>query len=134
MEISKLGARELIDVPLMFDKEDNPTDGFKVVGQDSSEYQAVDREYKLAGVKKAARRGRGIDAKTDTGAEELVSVLSKREMALIVACTQELYGFTVDGETAPLTEITFEAIFKARPTWKARVLAAIEEDRSFTPA
>jgi hypothetical protein len=134
MELSNLTARELIDVPLMFDKEDNPTDGFKVVGQDSPEYQKVDREYKLAGVKKAARRGRGIDAKTDTGAEELVNVLAKRDMALIVACTQELYGFTEDGLPAPLSEVTFEKIFKARPTWKAKVLAAIEEERGFTTA
>lgn len=134
MELSKLTEQELIDVPLMFDAEGVATDGFKVVGQDSVEYQKVDREFKLAGVKKAARRGRGIDAKTDTGAEELVSVILKRETALILACTKQIYGFTVDGAPAPLDETTFESIFKARPTWKIKVLAAIEEDRSFTTA
>ena len=134
MELNKLKETisDRIDVPLLFDDEGAPTDGFKVVGSNSDEYQEVERKYKVLGVKKTARRGRGIDATTDNGAKELVDVLAKREDALLSACIKEIYGFTAEGKPAELNEATLAAIFTARPTWRAKVLAAIEAEQVFT--
>ena len=136
MELGKLEVKntELIDVPLMFDDEGEAIAGFKVVSADSDDYQDVERAYRISGVKKAARRGRGIDAKTDTGANELVDVLAKRERAILIACIKEQYGFTDGGQLAPLTPDTLDDIFTKRPTWRIKVLAAIESDQVFIKA
>lgn len=136
MELGKLvvNPNNLKDVPLLFNAEGEPTDGFKVIGSDSDEYQAVDRAYKVSGVKKAAHRGRGIDAKTETGAKELINVMDKREDAILNACIKQIYGFTNKGEPAPLNKETLDEIFAARPTWRIKVLAAIEADEVFIEA
>lgn len=125
-------GKELIDVPLLFDGDGRPASGFKVVGADSKQYQDADRAWKLANVRKSARRGRGIDGATETGAAELVDLIAKREMAVCVACIVEIYGFTNDGEPAPLSEETLKAIFTARPTWRSKVAVAVESEQVFT--
>jgi hypothetical protein len=133
MELKDLEKKlDPIDVPLMFDAEGNPTDGFKVVGANSEQYQEADRAWKLANVRKSARRGRGIEASTETGARELVDLIAKREAAICAACIVEIYGFTIDGQLAPLHDETLKAIFSRRPTWRAKVVAAVESEQVFT--
>lgn len=136
MDLKKLQEKqELIDVPLVFGDDGEPTDGFKVVGANSQEYQDVDRELKQRNVQRNARRGRGIDAASKNGAEELVELIGpKREFSVCVACIKEIYGFTVDGVAAQLNEETLKQIFSARPMWRGRVVAAVEADQGFTPA
>jgi hypothetical protein len=123
-----------IDVALIFDEDGNPTDGFKVVGADSDQYQAADRAWKLVNVKKASRAGYGINTKTNEGATELLNQLKKREFVIAKACIVGIYGFTSGGEPALLNDETLEAIFKARPTWRTKVVAAIEAEQVFTQA
>lgn len=136
MDLSNLAVKpnDLIDVPLLFNDDGEPTDGFKVLCSDSPEYQAVDRLYKVNGVKKTARRGRGIDAKTDTGANELIDVLAKREDEILAACIKQIYGFSSGGVPAPLNKDTLDIIFNARPSWRSKVLAAIETEEVFIKA
>lgn len=132
MELKELQLeQDLIDVPVIFDDEGKSTAGFKVRGADSIEYQQANRAHAVLGVKKTSRRGRTIDGKTDTGAAELVDLAKKRAISIANACIVELYGFTKDGEPAPLNEQTLKEIFDARPTWLAKVLAAIENEQLF---
>lgn len=123
---------ELIDVPLIFNAEGEPTDGFKVVDLNSEEYQEADRAWKVQNVRKTARRGHGIEAKTETGAAELVALVAKREMVICLACIKEIYGFTVDGAPAPITESTLKKLFSKRPSWRQRTVMAIEVEQNFT--
>lgn len=123
---------DLIDVPLLFDEDGNPTHGFKVVGADSLEYQEAERKWKVNNVRKTARRGRGIDAASEPGAKELVALTEKRELVLCAACLKEVYGFTVGGQPAPANEETLRAIFSKRPTWRFKMLSAIEAEQVFT--
>jgi len=134
MELNVLpkGKEELIDVALVFDDEGEPEAGFKVVGANSEEYQAAERQWNLVNLKKSARRGRGIDASTNTGAEELADLLIKQERTLVYACVKEVYGFTNDGVEAPLNETTLDAIFAAKPVWRTKVLTEIRAERGFT--
>lgn len=136
MELDKLNdtRAEIIDAPLLFDSEGQPASGFKVMGSNSPQYQEADRRWRLANVRKAARRGRGIEASTETGAAELVDLVAKRELAVCVACIVEIYGFTKDGEPAKLNEATLNEIFKARPTWRSKVAAIVESEDGFTQA
>ena len=123
-----------IDFPLLFDKDGEPTDGFKLVGANSRQYQEVDRAWKIKTVKKTARRGRGIDAKQDSGAEELVDLTDQREFAICCACAVGIYGFTSGGVAAELNPETLKAIFAKRPTWRPRMVNAIENDALFIKA
>lgn len=135
MEIQDLKQEaELIDVPLQFDQEGNPVDGLKVVGADSDEYQAADRVWKVKSVRKTARRGRLIEASTETGAAELIDQVAKRELAICIACTKAIYGFTVGGKPAELTEENLTEIFRRKPTWRFKVLTAIEAEQPFIKA
>src|SRR3989304_3788303 len=74
MDLKKLqdSKQEAIDVPLLFGEDGEPTDGFKVLGANSQEYQDADRALKQRNVQRNARRGRGIDALSKNGAEERV--------------------------------------------------------------
>lgn len=132
LKILQENKDEVIDVPMLFDDDGKATDGFKVVGANSKTYQEVDRKWKLLNVKKVARRGRDIDASTETGAAELVDMMAKREAAIAKACIVSIYGFTSEGEPAKLSDETLEAIFSARPRWRTKVVAAIEADQLFT--
>lgn len=123
-----------IDVPMLFDDNGDPTDGFKVLGSNSQKYQDADRKWKLWNVKKSARRGRGVDAATENGASELVDMIAKREFSIASACIVEIYGFTIGGAAAALNDATLTAIFTKRPTWRSKVVAAIESEQLFIKA
>lgn len=125
---------EPIDLPLLFDKDGEPTDGFKIVGSNSKQYQDVDRAWKVKTVRKTARRGRGIEASTETGAGELVDQVEKREFEICCACVVSIYGFTIGGVPAELSPATLKAIFDKRPTWRAKTVNAIENDALFIKA
>lgn len=134
MELKELeqDAKELIDVALVLDDDGKPKSGFKVVGADSPEYQEADRAWRVRNVQKSARRGHAIQAATENGAAELVNIAQKREFAIASACIKEIYGFTIDGEPAPLSEETLKTIFGKKPTWRLRVVMAIEAEQVFT--
>jgi len=124
---------DLIKVEFEFDEDGNPTRWFRVLGANSDEYQEAERAWRVKNVQKAARRGRAIEAATQTGAQELVLQTEKRELALITACLKEVHGFFfVNGDPCPANEATLKTIFKARPQWRFKTLQAIESEQVFT--
>lgn len=133
MDLSTLAAAAvLIDVPVVFDEDGKAVSGFKVLGANSKEYQETDRKWRVQNVKKAAIRGKGVDSKTDDGASEVIGALEKRDREIVNACIAELYGFTDGGEALALAPQNLDRIFVARPTWRSKVLAAIESEGNFT--
>lgn len=136
MDLKKLDQEVvgLIDIPLLFDEDGNPTDGFKAVSANSPEYQEAERSWRVTNVRRSARRGRPVDSATEQGAIEVVNSVDKREFVLIAACVKEIYGFTVDGQPAPVTHETLKMIFDKRPTWRLKTLVAIETEQPFTKA
>ena len=130
-----LSKQELIDVPLVVDKDGKPTDGVKVLGIHSDEYRDVARALAIRDyVRSANRDGPPIDAKTEEGAGEMLDQQIEREFEIARACIVEIYGFTKDGNPAPLDEETLRTIFTARPTWQAKVNAVIMSEARFTNA
>ena len=136
MELKDLQAKlDPIDVPLVLDKDGNPTDGFKVLGIHSDEYRDVARALAIRDyVRSANRDGPPIDAKTKEGAGEMLDQQIEREFEIARACIVKIYGFTSDGNPAPLDEQTLRTIFTARPTWQAKVNAVIMSEARFTNA
>lgn len=134
MELKDLeqDAKEPIDVALVLDDEGKPESGFKVLGSDSPEYQEADRQFKVRNVQKSARRGHAIQAATENGASELVNLVAKREFAIALACIVGIYGFTDKGLPMGLSEETLKAIFGKKPTWRTRVVMAIEAEQVFS--
>lgn len=124
--------KEPIDVAVVLDDDGKPVSGFKVVGADSPEYQEADRQWKVRSVQKSARRGHAIQAATENGAAELVNLVPKREFAICVACVVGIYGFNNGGVPMELSEETLKAIFDKKPTWRQKVVAAIEAEQVFS--
>ena len=122
-------ATPVYDVPVMFADDATPTAGFKVVGKNSPQYQAKRRLLTLDGVKRSAVRAKKIDTKTDDGAAELIDSVESSETQIALACVVAWYGFV---NPAELTEAALLKVFKARPSWREKVLLAIENDANFS--
>jgi len=137
MDLSQLKEQrnDPIDVPLIFNEAGEPTDGFKVVGSNSEQYQKAERDWRLLNIRKSARQGtRASEVGTPEGAAELLDRVDQREAAIAQACIVGIYGFTIDGAPAPLNAETLKAIFDARPMWRTKVIATIESEQVFTNA
>ena len=134
MELQKLeeSVEDLIDVPVLFDDDGESTDGFKVVGLNSSEYINAERAWRLQNIKRAARRGRPLDTTNDRGADELLELTNKRETVLVKACVKQIYGFTENGKALELSNEVLDRLFALRPNWRTKILQAIESENVFT--
>jgi len=132
MDLKSLcAAPQVIDVPLLFDAEGKATDGVKVVGADSKQYQDFERDWQVRSVQRNASRGTSINAATESGAAELVDLMPRREMMICLACVVEIYGFTIDGKPVELNEETLKMLFTARPTWRRKIVNAVEAEQVF---
>lgn len=109
---------------------DEKLSGFTVLGSNSEQYQDVARKWHLKNIKNTAR-GRSVDAGTEDGASQLVDRLTSRDKEIVYACIVGIYGFESQGQPVALNNENLDTIFAARPTWLARVLASIENERLF---
>lgn len=136
LDLESLAASNanVFDVPLRWDPvSGNATHGVKVVGANSDEYQTAERAWSEEQLKKSARRGRGIDAKADTGAAELAALLVEQQMRFVIACVKSIYGFKhASGTPAVADEKTVRTMLEAKPEWRKKILAEISMERDFT--
>lgn len=105
--------------------------GFTVLGTSSDAYRKVRREVEMAGIKAAAKSRRRFDMATDDGAEFVIENAEKARLDTLKACVVGWFGFTLNGEEAPLTPENLERVFKARPSWAELVVREIENDANF---
>ena len=122
-------ATPTYEVPVVFNADATPAAGFMVVGKNAPQYQAQRRLIALQGIKRSAVRGKKLDTKTNAGAEELVDSFDSNETALAIACVVSWYGFT---NPELMTPDALAKVFAARPTWREKVLDAIETDANFS--
>lgn len=136
LDLESLAASnaDVFDVPLRWNPvSGDATHGVKVVGANSDEYQNAERAWSEEQLKKSARRGRGIDAKADTGAAELAALLIEQQMRFVIACVKSIYGFKhASGAEAVADEKTVRAMLEAKPEWRKKILAEISMERDFT--
>jgi len=119
------------DVPVTWDDEGQPTEGFHVVGSNSKEYQDAVRKFDVINVKRVGNRGRSPDMATDEGAKDVVLAGERRKLAIGIACVKSMYGFTNNGEPAEANNETLTTVFKKRPTWLNKVVTAVEAEGNF---
>lgn len=106
--------------------------GFKVLGPGSDEYAAAERTIQLLNVKEAAARKGAVDLTSDEGAAIAVDGGDARRQVLIEKCVTGWFGFVEDGKDAEFSTANLARVLKARPAWKARLLASIEDEVAFT--
>lgn len=118
-------------VPVMFDEDGEPTAGFIIVGKNSSEYRDENHALRAEGYKKSAKRKTAIDASTDAGADQLVSLIDGNQKRLALAVVVGWYGFTSAGAEVPFDKDLASAALDKYPTLQDRVSAALENDANF---
>lgn len=107
--------------------------GFRVLGSSSEEYQKVDRAIQVLNVKESAARRKLVDMETDEGAQVVVDGGAKRRDMIIEACVVDWFGFTLgESEPAPFTAENLARVLKAKPNWRLRIVAEIENEGNFT--
>lgn len=113
-------------------RDDGSPVGFVVKGPDSEEYEGAIRAVKMVGVKDSATRKEALDMATERGAEIVVDGVAKRDQLVLANCVVGWYGFTLgETEEAPFTKENFERVLRAKPSWRDRLLAEIENEANF---
>lgn len=132
-DIADLGdAEATTKVDVIFSDDGEALSGFVVVGANSPQYQEATRKADVSSVRRSHLKGRPIDPKTEDGAATLVDAGMKREMAIACGCVVGMYGFTSAGAPVEPTPAILKDLFTKRPTWRKRVVAAVESDAGFT--
>jgi hypothetical protein len=106
--------------------------GFVILSKDSPEFQAVQAELRIEGLKKSAKRGSQIDASTDAGAETLSRLISANETRLALSVVTDIFGFSNNGEPVPFSKELVAKMFLKFPTWQQKVMASLEVAANFT--
>jgi hypothetical protein len=118
-------------VAVAWDEEGEPTDGFVIVGKDSEEYQKTIAGQRQKAIRRQAVKRTRFDLKTEEGAEQLDATLRQNEFEIAAAVVVGWYGFTVKGEPAKFVKERVVQILAVKPSWKDRILAALEDDAAF---
>lgn len=101
--------------------------GFRVVGVLSDTYRKVLRECDVLNMQEQAIRKKPIDTSTIEGATQLVEGIEKRRDMVVEACVQTWFGFPMEFSLENL-----RAVLDARPDWRDKILAAIEDQGNFS--
>lgn len=119
------------DIPFDFDADGKTTAAITVVGKNSQAYKDADRMLTRVALKKSSARGRALDLKKDSDADEFMDQRENTDIGLAVAVTVGWFGLTNAGQEYPFSEAAAKALYKKNPTVRAKVLAAIEDQASF---
>lgn len=124
-------AQVTFDVDVLFDSEGNPLAGFKCVGKNSPQYQAVTNDIRIANIQRSAARKKSVDATTETGARLVVDTLENNEALTAKAVIVDWYGFNSAGQPAPFDAARVDALLTKYPTWIDAVTSKLEENANF---
>ena len=129
--LSAPATRVTFDVPVIFDADGEAVAGIKIVGKNSDEYRKESHAVRTEGHKRSAKRKTAIDASTDEGADQLVTIIDDNHKRLAMAVAVDWYGFTSNGAPVAFDKGLIATAFDKYPTWQDRVIAALENDANF---
>lgn len=118
-------------VAVGWDEEGEPREGFIIVGKDSEEYQRTIGQQRQRAIRRQAVKRTRFDLKTEEGAEQLDVTLRQNETEVAVAITVGWFGFTLKGEPAPFVKDRMVQILAVKPSWRDRILGALEDEAAF---
>lgn len=106
--------------------------GFIVVGKNSQQYQDAQHQIRVEGLKRSAKRKTQIDTSTDQGAAMLAKTIERNETTLAKSVVVGWFGFKSGGKEAEFNHALLDKMFAAKPTWKDKINAHIENEANFT--
>lgn len=116
------------------DTEGNPLAGFHMVGKNSSQYREVQRQLRVEGLQRSAKRKEAVDTSTAGGAAVVIEAVDASNMRTACAVITGWFGFGEGTTEAAFDASKLESIFTQMPTWKDKVLADLEKDANFMPS
>lgn len=120
-------------VGVAFNDDGDATSGFIIVGKDSDAYRACEQRQQNAGIKRGATKSQRIDGKTDEGAATIGRLMATNMNELAFSVVIDWFGFTKAGAHVAFTADGLSKVFESRPTWRDKVLAALENEDNFLP-
>jgi hypothetical protein len=118
-------------VAVGWDEDGEPTDGFIIVGKDSDEYQRTVSAHRQRAIRRQAVKRTRFDLKSEEGAEQLDATLRQNEFEVAAAVVVGWFGFTINGQPAQFSKERVTQILAVKPSWKDRILAALEDEAAF---
>jgi len=119
------------DVPFHFDAEGNADAYITVVGKNSQQYKDAERTTTRVALKKSAVRGRPLDMKKDSDAEEFIDQREVTNVAIAAAVTVGWFGLTDKGVEYPFSAANAKALYTKHAVVRDKVLAAVEDQANF---
>lgn len=121
-------------VAVVSDIDGNDKCGFHIASKNSPEYQEASRQVRIDGLKRSAKRKSALDTSTDEGAGAVAKMIDANELALATSVVKGWFGFETNGVAAPFDKATVSKMFAKMPTWREKVVAALENETNFLKA
>jgi hypothetical protein len=119
------------DVPFHFDADGNADAYITVVGKNSQQYKDAERTTTRVALKKSSVRGRPLDMKKDSDAEEFIDQREATNVALATAVTVGWFGLTDKGVEYPFSAANAKSLYTKHAVVREKVLAAVEDQANF---
>ena len=108
--------------------------GFILVGTNSEQYAAADREVRAFNIQSNTLRAKNkviLDASTEEGAMDIAKATETHRMIYLKHCVIGWYGFSNGEVEAEFTQEELLKVLAARPLWAERLIGAIENEGNF---
>lgn len=107
--------------------------GFRLRGRSSAEYQQVERAVQVRNVQLSASRNRSFDPSQEADARTVVEAEQHRQSLIVAACVADWFGFgDASGNAVPFSADMLSRVLAARPSWREKIVEAVEADGNFT--
>lgn len=126
-----VAATATFNVDLILDANGDPKSGFVIVGKNSDEYKAAAKRIRVEGLQRSAQRKGPLDTSKAEGAEALASAIEANDITQASAVVCGWFGFADKGVVAEFNAKTARAMLVKFPTWRQKVLEALEDDANF---
>lgn len=120
------------DLVLQRDADSNATAGLYVQSPNAEDVQDVQNRLIAEGLRKSALRGAPIDLKNEDDAAQHVADSEARKTEVALAAVSGWYGIVRHGEPVAFSRDSLRELFNKRPSWRDRVLAALDNEANFT--
>lgn len=119
------------DVPFHFDADGNADAYITIVGKNSQQYKDAERTTTRVALKKSSVRGRPLDMKKDSDAEEFMDQRESTNVALAAAVTVGWFGLTDKGAEYLYSPANAKSLYVKHAVVREKVLAALKDQANF---
>ena len=130
-QLDSTAEEVLHKVAVMSDIDGNDTCGFFISSKNSPKYQEATHQIRIDGLKRSSKRKSVLDTTTNEGAEVVAKMIEANEVILACSVVNGWFGFKTKGVDAVFDKAAVAKMFAKFPTWKDKVVAALENETNF---